>query len=58
MNTKTQSQPGIVQKIREYRDELGIILINMTSEEQKAFSQEVISKSVYKDFFTIQTNKT
>jgi len=54
MKTNNQSQPGVVKKMREIRDELGIKFMHMTFEEIKAFHNEMTDKSIYRDCFEKQ----
>ena len=48
MITKYESQEGVVQRMREIRDEQSAITINMTFEEVKAYYKESLLKSDFK----------
>jgi hypothetical protein len=40
----SESQYGVVKRMREIRDEIGEQIMNMTWEEQKAFFKEAVNK--------------
>ena len=44
MTTNNQSQPSMVQRMREIRDEIGLKIMNMTWEERDVFFQEAKSR--------------
>ena len=56
MKTNNQSQPDVVKKMREIRNEFNAKIMDMTFEEEKAYLKEVIDKSRFK-FMTEKQNE-